>query len=68
MSSKKTTDEPAGALILEERLRRLTEIGVALSAEHDLYALLELILSEARAFTRADAGTTLPTPRGPAKL
>ncbi len=57
MSSKKTTDEPAGALILEERLRRLTEIGVILSAEHDLYALLELILSEARAFTRADAGT-----------
>ncbi|MEW6751542.1 MAG: HD domain-containing phosphohydrolase [Candidatus Latescibacterota bacterium] len=42
---------------LEVCLRRLNEIGVALSVEHDLGALLERILSEARRFTRADAGT-----------
>ena len=44
-------------LNLKERLRRLNEIGVALSAEYDLHALLGLILAEARTFTRADAGT-----------
>ena len=42
---------------LDELLRRLNEIGVALSAERDLYTLLELILTEARRFTGADAGT-----------
>jgi GAF domain-containing protein len=42
---------------LQDRLRRLNEIGVALSAERDLHALLRLILLEARLFTRADAGT-----------
>ena len=42
---------------LRGRLRRLNEIGVALSLEHDLRALLDRILTEARRFTRADAGT-----------
>ena len=43
---------------LEDRLRRLNEIGVALSSEkHNLNALLERILQEARRFTRAEAGT-----------
>jgi HD-GYP domain-containing protein (c-di-GMP phosphodiesterase class II) len=42
---------------LEDRLRRLNEIGVSLSVERDLTALLERILQEARRFTRADAGT-----------
>lgn len=42
---------------LKDRLKRLNEIGVALSAEHDLTTLLERILQEARRFTRADAGT-----------
>ena len=43
---------------LEDRLRRLNEIGVALSAvRHNLNALLERILQEARRFTRAEAGT-----------
>ena len=42
---------------LEDRLRRLNEIGVALSVQRDLTALLERILQEARSFTRADAGT-----------
>lgn len=44
-------------LNLQDRLRRLNEIGVALSAERDLQKLLRLILLEARLFTRADAGT-----------
>ncbi|MFC1525767.1 HD domain-containing phosphohydrolase [Candidatus Latescibacterota bacterium] len=42
---------------LEDRLRRLNEIGVALSVERDLHALLDRILLEARRFTHADAGT-----------
>jgi len=42
---------------LEEWLQRLNEIGAALSVEHDLRALLERILLEARRFTGADAGT-----------
>lgn len=42
---------------LEDRLKRLNEIGVALSVQRDLTALLEGILQEARGFTRADAGT-----------
>lgn len=43
--------------ILEDRLKRLNEIGLALSAEKDVGKLLELILKEARAFATADAGT-----------
>ena len=43
---------------LEDRLRRLNEIGVALSSvQHNLNALLERILQEARRFTHAEAGT-----------
>lgn len=42
---------------LEDRLRRLNEIGAALSLERDLDALLDRILLEARRFTNADAGT-----------
>ena len=42
---------------LEDRLRRLNEIGAALSLERDLHTLLEKILLEARRFTNADAGT-----------
>ncbi len=38
-------------------LRRLNEIGAALSAERDLACLLDKILSGARELTRADAGT-----------
>jgi HD-GYP domain-containing protein (c-di-GMP phosphodiesterase class II) len=45
-------------LDLEDRLRRLNEIGVALSSvQRNLSALLERILQEARRFTRAEAGT-----------
>ena len=42
---------------LQDRLRRLNEIGVALSVERDLNVLLERILHQARGFTSADAGT-----------
>ena len=40
-----------------QRLERLIDIGLALTGERDLHALLERILEEARWFTRAEAGT-----------
>lgn len=42
---------------LRQQMQRLNEIGIALSSEHNLNRLLERILTEARAFTHADAGT-----------
>jgi HD-GYP domain-containing protein (c-di-GMP phosphodiesterase class II) len=39
------------------KIRRMTQIGLALSAEHDLGRLLEMIVDEARRFTCADGGT-----------
>ncbi|HBZ56601.1 MAG TPA: metal-dependent phosphohydrolase [Syntrophobacteraceae bacterium] len=42
---------------LTSRIKRLCQIGVALSAEKNLNALLIMILTEARRFTKADAGT-----------
>lgn len=39
------------------QIKRLTEIGTALSAEKNLDRLLEMIVDEARKFTNADAGT-----------
>jgi HD-GYP domain-containing protein (c-di-GMP phosphodiesterase class II) len=39
------------------QIRRLNDIGVALSAEQNLDLLLEKILDEARAFSTADGGT-----------
>jgi HD-GYP domain-containing protein (c-di-GMP phosphodiesterase class II) len=58
----------AGALVAERRARQdaferarelteLTAIGVALSTERDLHTLLELILTQARRLTNADAGS-----------
>jgi len=41
----------------EVELHRLTEIGIALSAEHDLQRLLSKIVGEARAINHADAAT-----------
>jgi diguanylate cyclase (GGDEF)-like protein len=40
-----------------QRLERLIDIGLALTGERDLHALLERILEEARRVTRAEAGT-----------
>ena len=49
------------AVRLEDRsatdVHELTKIGVALSTERDLLALLELILSQARRLSAADAGS-----------
>lgn len=42
---------------LLERIDRLTEIGIALSAEKDTPKLLELIMMGAKAITNADGGT-----------
>jgi len=39
------------------KINKLSEIGAALSAERNLPKLLQMILEEARAFTRADGGT-----------
>jgi len=39
---------------LEEQIRKLNAIGIALSSERNLGKLLELIVTEARAFTNAD--------------
>jgi HD-GYP domain-containing protein (c-di-GMP phosphodiesterase class II) len=36
---------------------KLTQVGIALTAVHDLDELLEMIVREARAFTAADAGS-----------
>ncbi|MBI5184581.1 MAG: GAF domain-containing protein [Nitrospinae bacterium] len=43
--------------ILISQIRRLSEIGIALSAERNLGKLLEMIVDEARRFTNADGGT-----------
>src|SRR6266513_1879440 len=49
--------EPATMPDRTQRLERLIDIGLALTGERDLHALLERILEEARWFTRAEAGT-----------
>lgn len=40
-----------------QRVKQLSKIGAALSAEHNLPRLLQMILEEARRFTNADGGT-----------
>ena len=42
---------------LESQIARLNKIGIALSSEHDLNRLLEMIVREARRFTNADGGS-----------
>ena len=42
---------------LEERIKRLNSIGIALSSQTDLRILLEMIVKEARGFTNSDAGS-----------
>jgi HD-GYP domain-containing protein (c-di-GMP phosphodiesterase class II) len=43
--------------ILKDQIKRLNQIGIALTSETNLPALLELIVREVRNFTRADAGS-----------
>jgi HD-GYP domain-containing protein (c-di-GMP phosphodiesterase class II) len=45
-------------------LHELNQIGVALSAERDITKLLEMILSQSRAITAADAGSLYLVERG----
>jgi HD-GYP domain-containing protein (c-di-GMP phosphodiesterase class II) len=42
---------------LESQIARLNKIGIALSSEHDLNRLLNMIVLEARHFTRCDGGS-----------
>jgi HD-GYP domain-containing protein (c-di-GMP phosphodiesterase class II) len=42
---------------LKSQITRLNQIGIALSSEHNLNKLLELIVKEARSFTEADGGS-----------
>lgn len=42
---------------IEKKLMALNQIGIALSQERDLHRLLELILTEGRKFTNAEAGS-----------
>ena len=42
---------------LISRLKEINEIGIALSRQHDIGRLLEMILESAKRITRADAGT-----------
>jgi HD-GYP domain-containing protein (c-di-GMP phosphodiesterase class II) len=50
-------ESESGSYTYPDHIKRLTEIGVALSAEKNINHLMEMILSEARAFTNADGGT-----------
>jgi HD-GYP domain-containing protein (c-di-GMP phosphodiesterase class II) len=43
--------------ILEEQIKKLNQVGIALSSEINLEKLLELIVFEAREFTGADGGS-----------
>lgn len=42
---------------INEKIQKLNKIGIALSAEENLDALLEMIVSEAKILTNADGGT-----------
>jgi HD-GYP domain-containing protein (c-di-GMP phosphodiesterase class II) len=44
-------------LTYDDQIKRLIQIGVALSGEKDINRLLEIIVEEARKLTNADAGT-----------
>ena len=45
------------AIDYEQQIEKLNKIGIALSAEHDLSKLLDMIVTETRAFTNSDAGS-----------
>lgn len=48
---------PPRKMNLAEQIRKLNAIGIALSSEHNLNDLLEMIVTEARSFTHADGGS-----------
>ena len=43
--------------VLEDRVKRLQEIGLALSTEDDINVIFELIMDEAKNITNADGRT-----------
>ncbi|OGV97553.1 MAG: hypothetical protein A3I04_05225 [Nitrospinae bacterium RIFCSPLOWO2_02_FULL_39_110] len=47
----------SGYAALEEKIKRLNRIGVALSSQTDLRLLLDMIVKEGRGFTNSDAGS-----------
>ncbi|MDQ3814651.1 MAG: GAF domain-containing protein, partial [Armatimonadota bacterium] len=49
--------ESGGEETATRRLRHLSEIGLALSAERDIHRLLDLILTKSRELTGSDAGS-----------
>ncbi|NIQ02583.1 MAG: GAF domain-containing protein, partial [Nitrospinaceae bacterium] len=54
-STQKASENEAGNLL--EKLKKLTDISLALSAERNLEVLLEMIMDKARELTHADGGT-----------
>jgi len=50
-------ESQSSSYINSDHIKRITEIGVALSAEKNINRLMEMIISEARSFTNADGGT-----------
>ncbi|HEX9654032.1 MAG TPA: HD domain-containing phosphohydrolase [bacterium] len=48
---------PPRKMNLAEQIRKLNAIGIALSSEHNLNKLLDMIVTEARNFTHADGGS-----------
>ncbi len=54
---EKTSVQPRTSSYLEAQIRKLNAIGIALSNERNLNKLLEVIVREARSFTRADGGS-----------
>lgn len=54
---KKRAEQDKNLAILNKRGLELNKVGIALSTEHNLQTLLEMILSETRGFTLADAGS-----------
>lgn len=61
-SRHEVNERLAGA---SQEIHELNKVGVALSAEHEAHALMELILTKSRELTRADAGSIYLVERVP---
>jgi len=61
-SRHEVNERLAGA---SQEIHELNKIGVALSAEHEAHALMELILTKSRELTKADAGSIYLVERVP---
>jgi HD-GYP domain-containing protein (c-di-GMP phosphodiesterase class II) len=66
MNNRRVVQQLEDALARKsQELHELNQIGVALSAQRDITKLLEMILSQSRAITAADAGSLYLVQRGP---